>query len=443
MVSVISKNISVFSAKQFVESVSEEANTKLYLTYGRPLAWSNDASPAQANSSVTSFYEVWNNMIGGKRITGNDVRLVAPRYDWSANTVYPAYDHCTCSLLLFAANVKFYVLTSDWNVYKCIANNYGAPSTTKPTSVQVNDTFQTEDGYIWKYMYTVSASDRLRFTTADYIPVRKLTLDDNTLQWDVQQGAVPGALNYIKVTNGGSNYSNANAISIAITGDGTSAANAYATINVSTNTISAIVVDDVGRDYTYATATITAGVGSGAVLRPIISPPGGHGSNPETELGASNVMINVRIKGSEGDKLPTTNDFRQIALIQDPYLLSTNTVTSNTVFSQTVKMNVNGSSTNFVEDETVFQGTSLETATFSATVVKWDAPNLLLELTNVAGNPTTDLLKGVSSRASWYVNTIRFEDFEPNSGQLLYIDNIKPIIKSNDQTEDFKIVLKF
>jgi hypothetical protein len=283
----------------------------------------------------------------------------------------------------------------------------------------------------------------LRFTTADYIPVRKLTLDDNTLQWDVQQGAVHGALNYIKVTNGGSNYSNANAISIAITGDGTSTANAYATINVSTNTISAIVVDDVGRDYTYATATVTAGVGSGAVLRPIISPPGGHGSNPETELGASNVMINVRIKGSEGDKLPTTNDFRQIALIQDPYLLSTNTVTSNTVFSQTVKMNVNGSSTNFVEDEIVFQGTSLETATFKATVVKWDAPNLLLELTNVAGNPTTDLLKGVSSRASWYVNTIRFEDFEPNSGQLLYIDNIKPIIRSADQTEDFKIVLKF
>lgn len=443
MVSVISKNISVFSAKQFVESVSEAANSKLYLTYGKPIAWSNDASPAQANSSVTSFYEVWNNMIGGKRITGNDVHLVAPRYDWSSGKAYPAYDHCTCSLLLFAANVPFYVVTSEWNVYKCIANNYGAVSTSMPTSVQTNDTFQTSDGYIWKYMYTISASDRLRFTTSDYIPVKTLTLDDNTLQWDVQQDAVQGAINYIKVTNGGSGYTNANAISIAITGDGTSAANAYAVTNVSTNTISSIIVDDVGRDYTYATATITAGKGSGAVLRPIISPPGGHGSNPETELGASNVMINVRIKGSEGNKLPTTNEMRQIALIQDPYLYATNTVASNTVFSQTLKLNVNGSSVNFVEDEIVYQGTSLETSSFSGTVVKWDAPNLLIELTNVAGTPSTDLLKGVSSRASWFVNTIRFEDFQHNSGQLLYIDNIKPIVRSNDQTEDFKIVIKF
>lgn len=443
MVSVISKNISVFSAKQFVESVSEAANTKLFLTYGKPLAWANDAAPAQANSSVTSFYEVWNNMIGGKRITGNDVHLVAPRYDWTANTAYPAYDHCTCSLLLFAANVPFYVVTSEWNVYKCIANNYGALSVNMPTSVQTNDTFQTEDGYTWKYMYTISASDRLRFTTTDYIPVKTLTLDDNTLQWDVQQDAVHGAINYIKVTNGGSGYTNANAISIAITGDGTSAANAYATINVSTSTIASIIVDDVGRDFTYATATITANPGSGAVLRPIISPPGGHGSNPETELGASSVMINVRIKGSEGDKLPTTNEMRQIALVQDPYLYASNTIASNTVFSQTMKLNVNGSSVNFVEDEVVYQGTSLTTASFSGTVVKWDPANLLIELTNVAGTPSTDLLKGISSRASWFVNAIRFEDFQPNSGQLLYIDNIKPIIRSSDQTEDFKIVIKF
>jgi hypothetical protein len=34
-------------------------------------------------------------------------------------------------------------------------------------------------------------------------------------------------------------------------------------------------------------------------------------------------------------------------------------------------------------------------------------------------------------------------ELHPNSGQLLYIDDIQPITRSSDQIEDFKIVLKF
>ena len=132
MTSVLTKSISIFAAEQFKESVSEESNTKIYLTFGRVQSWANDSIPDQANTSVSSGYEVWKNMIGGKKLTGNDIRHVIPRYDWTSNTAYTAYDHSLVDL----PNKQFYVITDQWNVYKCIANNYEGVSNTKPTYTQ-------------------------------------------------------------------------------------------------------------------------------------------------------------------------------------------------------------------------------------------------------------------------------------------------------------------
>ena len=215
MVSVHSKNLQVFNASQFKESVSEESNTHIYFTFGKTVPWANDAAPSQANSSVTAENEVWQNMIGAKLLTGNDIRHVVPRYDWVSGETYHAYDHCTCSLNLFN-NLNFYVVTTDWNVYKCLSNNRSTPSTTMPSSLATAGTIHTPDGYIWKYMYTVSPGEQLKYTTASYIPVKTLTTDDNSLQWDVQQAATPGGIDIIGVTNGGSGYTSNDTISITM-----------------------------------------------------------------------------------------------------------------------------------------------------------------------------------------------------------------------------------
>ena len=441
-VSVISENLRIFNAEQFKESVSETSNTKLYFTIGKSEAWANDASPLQANSSVASFNGIWDNMIGAKLITGNDIRHVVPRYDWSANTVYPAYDHCICSLQLFAANTPFYVLTSDWNVYKCIANNYGANSTTMPTSLSTTSTVQTADGYIWKYMYTVSASERLRFTTDQYIPVKTLTQDDNSLQWRVQANSVPGQVNYIKLTNGGLGYTNANTISITFVGDGTGlSANAQTN---ATNSLSNIVITNPGRDYTYVEVTIsdTSG-GSGANARAIISPPGGHGSDPLRELGGAYLMLNPRIMNNEDGKLPVGNEYRQVSIISDPYVFGTTNVASNSVISQLTILTLSGTSVDYVDDELVYQGASYETGSFRGRVYQWDSTNSIIKLTNTLGSPSATLLVGANSTASRFVSSVTNPELKKYSGQLLYINNITPIERSADQTEDFKITFQF
>ena len=441
MSSTFSRNLNIFNAKQFKESVSEPQSSNVYFTFGKVVPWANDSAPPQANTSTSALYEVWKNMIGGKRIVGNDIRHVIPRFNWTANTVYYAYNNIVDSKTLIEGNNKFYVVTDDWHVYKCLANNNGANSTVKPTSLTTTTDFQTLDGYIWKYITTITGEERLKFTTSQYIPVKTLSFSDGSLQWQVQDNAIDGAIHAINISNIGTGYTDNN-ITITITGDGVGA-NAFASRNIISNTIETIVVDSKGSGYTFANVSIQSSNGTNSTAVSVISPPGGHGSDPLTELGGSQLMINVRLIGDEDTNFIVNNDFRQIAIIEEPLYYGSSSILSNTVFNQLTTFTLNGTSVDYIQDEIVYQGPSYANATFRAIVSQWDSTNNVIRVSNVEGNPINDLLIGYTSTAARFLDSITRPDAKPNSGKLLYINNVSPIQRNVDQTESFQIVMKF
>lgn len=442
MVSIYSTNLQVYNAEQFRNSVQSTEQPYIYFTFGKVGSWANDSAPPQANSSVAYFYDVWKNMIGAKKIQGNDIKLGVRRFDWEANTVYNAYDDCGCSLVLNNANSKYFVLTDDWNVYKCISNNRGSISTVKPTSKITSTSVQTADNYIWKYMYTLSDEDRLRFLTAQYMPVKTLTEDDGSLQWQVQTAAVQGSIEAVFVMYSGSGYSANNPPTVTLVGDGTGAT-AIATVNAISTGIERITITNKGAGYTYANAILSVATANSANIRPVMSPPGGHGARPTEELGGTYAIINTRLRGTEDGILDVQNEFRQTALIKNPLLLNTQNLASNLVYSQTTTLIMDQGISNYAEDEFVYQGSSLATATFRGTVASWNPDTNVLELVDTVGNPTTDILTGNSTKVSRYVESVIAKDLQPYSGSLLYINNITPIQRASDQTEDFKIVISF
>ena len=101
----------------------------------------------------------------------------------------------------------FYVMTSDYNVYKCISNNNNSPSTIPPIGTQVLPTLMA-DGYIWKYMYNVPIALRTKFLTEDQMPI---------LTALSRQFYSSGEINNITIDNKGTGYTYA---SIAVSGDG-------------------------------------------------------------------------------------------------------------------------------------------------------------------------------------------------------------------------------
>jgi hypothetical protein len=68
------------------------------------------------------------------------------------------------------------VVVSEYNVYKCLDNNYdfdtssGSASTVMPTGTDV-EPFITSDGYKWKFMMNLPLALRNKFLMSSYMPI--------------------------------------------------------------------------------------------------------------------------------------------------------------------------------------------------------------------------------------------------------------------------------
>lgn len=428
MPSIVTSKFRVHNAEQFVEAFSETSNSIMYLFIGKSTAFPDDnAPPTPVNSTANIEFTPWRDMYGAKRITTADVTHAVPRHDWTSGTVYDQYDDQDTNLL----DDDFYVMTEDYNVYKCLFNNSGAASTTKPTGVSSSE-FTTADGYIWKFMYTVTTAKALKFLTNDYIPVQTLASDDGTDQWDVQTAAVDGAIHVVKVTSGGSGYGSAPAVTI--TGDGTGAT---ANCTISAGAVTAVTITNKGSGYTRATVTFASGA---AAATAIISPKGGHGSNAVEELGGKYVMLNVRLDGNESNTISTANEFRQVGIVRDPYTYGTTTRAVASSYRQTFKYSLTGvSSGPFTLDETVTSGSN------TATVVEWDNTNshLYSTLPLNLGFANGASVSGGTSGASGTISVIDTPGLRPYSGDIIYVENRVPISRASDQIEDVKLIIQF
>ena len=438
---ILTKDFEIFSAAQFLESVSESNNSNLYLVIGKQSPWANESNPDIVQTTEYYINNLWENMIGGVRITGSDIRHVIPRNNWTANTVYDQWDH-TQTNNFAEANANFYILTTDWNVYKCVYNGNSANSTIEP-SVISTELISTEDGYIWKYMYSVNSYEQTRFANSDYIPVRTLIDDNGSTQYDVQDAALNGSISAIKLNNAGENYTDSNNITVTITGDGIGAV-AAAAVNTISNTISSIEILNPGSGYSNARVTITttdSGVNASANV--LLARQGGHGSDPLYELGGKWLMINVRLSPEQHSLLSSNAVFRQVAIIKDPLVYGSNTISTNTTISQTVDVTVSGAAGDYVQGEYVYQGTSVTNSTYLGYVSEWDSGNNKMKLTNTIGSITNDTIIGNTSTITSFVSSVSNPSLEPRTGRILYINNIESIPRDEDQTEEFKIILEF
>jgi hypothetical protein len=311
-----------------------------------------------------------------------------------------------------------------------------------------NAFIETSDGYKWKYMYTIPAGLKEKFFTSQYMPITNENI--------VTNNAVDGRLDIIKIDANGAGFnanSNSNSYNIVtITGDGS---NANITVKITTTAanggnITGYNIISGGNNYTRASLSLIdplkiANTANGA-LTAVIGPPGGHGANVAQELGASNLMLCVEIEGDESGKLPINglNTFRQIGILQDP-LLANSAYASNTVYRTTTALGIAAApSPAFTQKETIYVGTSLATATFTAVVEDYDSANLTVYVNNTTGTLSTPAtLIGNSSGAIATALTETAPDVKKFSGDLLYIENSANISRSTVETQQVKLTLRF
>ena len=239
-------------------------NDFFYFFVGRTTEWDDEESPELPVDSARYANTSSRNMLFVKRIQSSDTALMVARIDWVSGTVFDQYDdkygeldadgnaYTASSGALSLKDAQFYVFTDDDHVYKCISNNNGAASTVKPTGTSTS-AIETADGYIWKFMLKVEASDKIKFLTPEYIPVRKIAGSGDP-EFDVN-----GEIDTITITNTGSSYETAP--TVIINGDGVGA---VATASVSGGEVTNISLIEPGSGYSFAYITFSGGGGSGA-----------------------------------------------------------------------------------------------------------------------------------------------------------------------------------
>ena len=499
MAAIITEKFRLHNATQFYESFSEAAKSVYYLFMGKATAFTSgtsggsDTSPPTPADDVTGEFYRWDEMVAAKNIASTDVTYALPRRDWANSTIYDMYEDNISSTNTTASSASniydgtFFFRTSDNKVYKVLDNNAGgAYSGSEPTSTSTSPF--ALGGYVLKYMYTISASEQSKFLTTDFMPVST----DST----VSAAATDGKVESLIIT-AGSSYTDGTYYA-AVYGDGTSqgtSSGAIVRITVSSGAIATFgltagtdtTIHDGGAGYTFGTVNLgssytfsdaalttssSMGSGSDGAVQVVIGPKNGHGYDAVEELGGHYVMLNTTLTGAEGDDILAGNDFRNIGIVVDPTTYGTSTVGTASTYRQTYALKLTSQSGTFDVDEKISQAS---TAAIGK-VVEWDSSLSILYYqqerygdygtsgttgayvafsgANAVTGATSGAVGTPDASADSAVTlsggaTLTFTDgyanpeLQADSGEVIYVENRRPISRATDQTEDIKVIVEF
>jgi len=449
MPAIVTDSLRTLLARQFFDNFVN-ATARYYIGIGRSEVWdSSDTVPTPTNTP-TAISGARNQMQSVKKVQATS--LVVPRYNWSSGTIYSQYDNTVSGY----PTQPYYVMNDNNNVYICLEtgrNNNGVavPSTIEPTSAN-NHSFRSSDGYVWKFLFTVSAERANNFMSSNYMPVKKQAATDSNStgiqlkQKEIQDTAISGAVTSVVITNVGSGYTSNPTVTISGTGTG---AKAHARIDSATGTLATIKMHDsgtsqiLGSGYTVAQVKLTGG-GAGAVqgtARPVLGPDSGIGADARVDLKSGAIMFHTRIEGTDSNFI-VGQDFRQVTLIKD-IKDSSGSVYTETTGSVLKRMTLSTIVTSFTRDKKIRGTTTLA----EAYIDDIDSNVIYYHQTDSTGFTAFqdgEALSEANGAGSGIIDSALIPPpVDPNTGDILYIDNRAPVLRSAVQSEDVKIILQF
>ncbi len=449
MPAIITNAFRTYNADNFISSFS---TNKVYLMIGKATPWSGadlrqytgtptDTSLPTPIDTTSAPFVHHNDMIAAKLINTSDVSHVIKRVDWTSGIVYAEYSHLQDDQI----DQDFFVMTDQYNVYKCISNYGGAPSTIKPTN-QTAGIIETSDNYRWKFMYEVQQADVLKYVTTDWIPVKYLTANNDTAQWTVQQTAVDGGLEHIDVTAGGTGYTNtdtgtaqgggATTITLASTASATNDIYNGMTVYLSSGLGSGqikVITDYVGSTKVATVSTWTTNPDNTSVYEVMPAVTISHGSETPVPV----PLATARCSSVVGGIIKKITMTETGGATSGAYRSATATLAGGGGTGCTLEPRISPKNGHGKNAKTELGGayvmmnvrlTGTEGGDF---VVGDDFRKVIL-----IANP---LIGGAAPTATTYSGA----EMDDDSGEIIYVEFRAPINRASDQTEDVKLVVEF
>ena len=520
MSAIVTDQFRILNASNFVDSI-DSTNNSYYITvglpnpainaYGRDSLW--NTNPPAPVDNITKNRHAGDVVLYGKRVTSANVRRIVRKINWVAGNRYEMYrdDYSVTSPApvsnasrLYDAN--YYVMNEDYRVYICIEN--GASGTNPKGNVSLDEPTFTDlepsragdsgDGYIWKYLYTITPSDIIKFDSTEYITVPNnwSTSTDAQIRAVRESADSSSNENQIKtvyIADAGDNYANGIGQEFDIIGDGTGA---KVRVDVQGNRITNTTVVSGGKDYTYGLVDLGSinsnTTGTSANLVPIIPPSKGHGFDIYTELGTDRVLVYARFDDSTRD-FPVDTSFAQVSIVKNPTKVGTNDVYQENTFSGLFSLKLKDDQTlsgkpkvgekieqnlsvgkargwvaswddetkvlKYFSDRSIYVNqTTLDTQDYTGISTNGRSYNFNATGGSINGNVsgfqgTIDTaFSGITTNPTGtklinlgvdFTNGMAVPEINKGSGEIIYLDNRASIARNPRQKEDLKIILEF
>lgn len=297
----------------------------------------------------------------------------------------------------------------------------------------------------------LDGGDNYPFAPESRIPLalRQIT-DDGITQtaYGIGETNEFGQIDSFNIVIQGSDYVNGTAQIVQ------SSARAYAETDFEGKIINAdVFTGREGRNFNQAEAILvdeSISEDNECKLRPIISPLEGHGSDPQKEVFANFVMINLRLAGDE--TFIELDDFRRIGLIEDPREYG-DTVDSNgdpqrfegNIGDTRTRIILDSNNSEFESDEVLY-GESSGARGNELTLLNNDILRVLVDrsLAPDIEFEVNETVRGLSSGATGTISDIQNPDIERFSGSILFINNTEPVVREfNLQLETVTLVIEY
>ena len=358
------------------------------------------------------------NIIEFFNISKSEISLAYDRLDWGPDIIFQNGD---------------IILTSAFDVYKCISNNNNSKSLIKPSN-NISEIVTYSDGYSWKFLYSLNNYQIENFLTIDKIPVN---FTDNQEIATTERYAVPGSIDYVTINNKGSGYST---VEIIVDGDGYDAKFEPVIIN---GEITKINIINHGYGYTYCNLTIT-GNGSDCSVTAYISNKTGHGSNLFDELNVKYIMVSKVLTNHASENIPDEFEYNQVGFANKLYSQSEGTEIISNIFAG-YKILINSTDFNIGDEVTVNN-----TQTYKIISVEKSGTESKLFLSgffnNISGNIAVNTEVKLKNNNTISANILQVM-YTPNIRKNINILYLETLLESNKlykYSEDtYKIILNF
>ena len=520
MSAVVTDQFRIFNAENFVNSVLDTNNSYyVFLGFSNPSSpqpgfgrTTTDKWPLEPTDNFQYESQYRDTSLFGKRINSKNIRRVIRKVQWTNNTPYDMYRHdYSSSNVSDVANsarlydTNYYVINSDYNVYICIDNNSeGDPSIGNSldeptfTDLEPSAAGTGNDGYIWKYLFTVNPSDIVKFDSTEYIVVPNDWATTTNSQIQNVREAADSEVNFnqikkVYIADKGDNYELTASATCNILGDG-SGAKVLVTTDAA-GKIDSTTVTAGGSGYTYGIVDLgplqpQTKTDNFAKLIPIIPPSRGHGYDIYQELGADKVLVYARFDDSTKD-FPTDAKFSQVGIIKNPSTYSSKNVVYTgseysslgaikltpsddlrdkvSIGSTITQVNTDGTSKGYLasydqitgvikyyQDRSLYFGNDVDetdyiNVTTGSKVVPFTGDASIAfasggpsdaSVENFSGSTVTignqEINLGVE-----FTSGVANPEINKTTGDVIYIDNRKLVTRDSRQKEDIKIILEF